>query len=393
MLPSDIPAELAVDSAWEDIYDGAAPASLAGGAMDGGSYDFEAQRGETLSLHDHLYSQLKLTRMSPTDQLIAAHIVDAIDDDGYLKTPLEDLRNGIIEHVAVDDTHDLDVSTNDGLDVLGLDEIEACLRQVQNFDPPGVGARDLRECLSLQLAQLPADTPQRDEAIQLVESHLSELASRDYSRLMRAMKLDKEQLQQVIELVTSLNPRPGGAIQSGTSQYVTPEVFVSKVRGVWRVELNGEALPKLRVNTHYANLVKRATQDDGTGALKGQLQEARWFIKSLRSRSETCSRWPPASSNASRVSRARRRGDEADGAADIAEAVGMHESTISRVTTQKYMHTPRGIFELKYFFSSHVYTKSRRRGVLDGHSRRAQEADRGRERHQAAERQQACQDL
>ncbi|MGI9335531.1 MAG: RNA polymerase factor sigma-54 [Gammaproteobacteria bacterium] len=390
VAPADIPSELPVDSAWEDIYDGGAPASLAGGPADGGTFDFDAQRGATETLHDYLHSQLSITRLSAVDQFIAAHIIDAIDDDGYLQATLEDLHQGIVENLEtgraqpVDDRHSDDsegdypegdtsdganqaegTALNDlGLDErdlykVGLDEVEACLHQVQNFDPPGVGARNLKECLRLQLAQLPVDTPQRDEAMKLVDAHLAELAARDYTRLMRAMKLDKAELQQVIELVTSLNPRPGGAIQSSASQYVTPEVFVNKVRGVWRVELNVEALPKLRVNSHYANLIKRATQDDGTGALKGQLQEARWFIKSLRSRSETLLK--VATCIVERQQAFLDHGDESMKPmvlADIAEAVGMHESTISRVTTQKYMHTPRGIYELKYFFSSHVYTKA-----------------------------------
>ncbi|MDX1434320.1 MAG: RNA polymerase factor sigma-54, partial [Gammaproteobacteria bacterium] len=307
-----------------------------------GAY-YEVQRAETATPKDLLRSQLELIRMSDEDRVIAAAIIDSIDEDGYLSCSLEEIEQSLAPH---------DVE-------IGLPEIEAVLRQVQNLDPPGIGARDLGECLAIQLRHLPAKTPWREAAQRLVTDHLELLAGRDYAQLMKLLKLGKEELQNVIELIQSLSPRPGGAVESTPPEYVIPDVFVKKVKGAWRVELNPDAFPRLRVNAHYASLIRRADNSADNNCLKAHLQEARWFIKSLRSRSETLLK--VASCIVERQQAFLEHGEEAMKPMvlhDVAEAVGMHESTISRVTTQKYMHTPRGVYELKYFFSSHVFTKS-----------------------------------
>jgi RNA polymerase sigma-54 factor len=341
VAPADIPQDLPVDSVWEDIYD-SAPAVYQGTGDHNGA-ELEVYRSGDESLKDHLYWQMSLMRFSDEDRYIGTVIIDSIDDDGYLTASIEDIQSSVL-------TQGLQVE---------LDEVQACLHQIQNFDPTGVAARSLKECLLIQLLQLNSGAPWVDEAHRLVDEHLDLLAARDYPQLMRVMRLDKEQLQEIIELIQSLSPRPGGQIQSAAPEYVIPDVFVRKDKGVWRVELNPEAFPRLRVNSHYAGLIKRADSSADNTTMKTHLQEARWFIKSLRSRSETLLK--VAKCIVERQQAFLEFGDEAMKPMvlhDVAEAVSMHESTISRVTTQKYMHTPRGIYELKYFFSSHVYTNT-----------------------------------
>ena len=340
VAPGDIPSELPVDSAWEDIYDGI-PVHHGSGDLNGA--EFESPRAITETLTDHLLWQLELTRMSDLDKAIATAIIDSIDEDGYLGASLEDIHASL-------SLPDLEID---------IPEIEAVLHQVQNFDPIGVGARDLRECLAIQLRQFPDSTPWRQAAVTLVKDHLDLLGQRDYSQLMRLLKLEKEELHEVITLIQSLRPRPGDAIQSSQPEYVIPDVFVRNVKGTWRVELNPDAFPKVRVNSHYASLIRRADNSADNNCLKTHLQEARWLIKSLRSRSETLLK--VTTCIVERQQAFLEFGEEAMKPMvlhDVAEAVNMHESTISRVTTQKYMHTPRGLYELKYFFSSHVFTDS-----------------------------------
>lgn len=332
-----IPSELPVDTAWEDIYQTSA-SSLP--ASDDDEWDFTTRTPTGLSLQAHLLWQLNLTPMSDTDRLIATSIIDGINDQGYLEESLEDILASIDPELDVE-----------------MDEIEVVLHRVQQFEPAGIGARDLRECLLLQLRQLPSNTAWLAEAQRLVRDYLDVLGNRDYSALMRRMKLKEDELRQVIELVQSLNPRPGSQIEASEPEYVFPDVIVRKHNGRWLVELNQEAMPRLRVNPQYAGFVKRADTSADNTFMRNQLQEARWFIKSLLSRNETLMKV------ATQIVEHQRgfleHGEEAMKPLvlhDIAEAVGMHESTISRVTTQKYMHTPRGIYELKYFFSSHVST-------------------------------------
>jgi RNA polymerase sigma-54 factor len=338
--PTDLPQELPVDSAWEDIYEPATPPSSGSGA-DGESPDVLAQKAAGQTLFDHLMWQLNLTPFNDTDLAIATAIVDAISEDGYLTQTLEDIC------LAVGDSD------------VGPAEVEAVLHRIQNFDPPGVGARSPQECLLIQLRQLPPDTPCRDTALRLVGEHFGLLAGQDQGQIRRKLKLEEDELRGVSQLIRSLNPRPGSQVADAETQYVEPDVFVHKKDGVWRVELNPDATPRLRVNADYAALIRRADNSLDNQFLKNHLQEARWFIKSLRSRNETLLRV------ATKIVEFQRgfleHGEEAMRPLvlrDVADALEMHESTVSRVTTQKYMYTPRGTFEFKYFFSSHVSTST-----------------------------------
>ncbi|MGN5519932.1 RNA polymerase factor sigma-54 [Halopseudomonas sp. Lyrl_26] len=330
-----IPSELSVDTNWEDIYQTSA-SSLPSNNDDDWDFTSRTSSGETLQ--SHLEWQVNLLPLSETDYQIAVALIDGINADGYLEETLEDIQASLDPELGVE-----------------LDEIEMVLHRIQQLEPVGVGARNLSECLHLQLCQLPDDTPMLEQAKRVVRDYLELLGSRDFAQLMRRTRLKEDQLRQVIELIQSLNPRPGGEIASGDAEYVIPDVIVRRDHNSWIVELNQEAAPRVRVNTHYAALVKRADSSEDNTYLRNHLQEARWFIKSLQSRNETLLKV------ATQIVEHQRgfleHGEVAMKPlvlADIAEAVGMHESTISRVTTQKYMHTPRGIYELKYFFSSHV---------------------------------------
>lgn len=336
-----IPDELPVDTLWEDTYDMGMTSYSA--PADSDNRDFlDIRNNEGESLQEYLRWQLDLSPVSAVDRSIALAIIDAINDDGYLEASLEEL----LESLGLDP--ELEV---------GIDEIQAVLRRIQHFDPVGVGARDPAECLLLQLQQMDPETPWLAQARQLVEEHVTLLGNRDYNQIMRRMKLSEQELQAVLKLVQSLNPRPGSQITNSTPQYIVPDVFVVKRKGKWLVELNLEATPRLRINSHYASLVRRADNSEDNNYLRNHLQEARWFLKSLQSRHETLLK--VARCIVERQRNFFEYGEEAMKPLvlrDIAEAVEMHESTISRVTTQKYMHTPRGIFEFKYFFSSHVGT-------------------------------------
>jgi len=339
--PDNISDDLPVDTAWDDIYQSApAPASKGDDENDS---DFETRNSPAETLQDHLEWQLNLTPMSDRDQAIAHALLDAVDHRGYLTSSIEEIHSGL-----------LDESEDDPLE---LDEVEAVLHRLQHFDPPGVFARDLQECLLIQLNQLPPDTPWLRQARLVVTQILQLLGNRDYAQLLRRSRLKEDQLKEVLALITSLNPRPGDSIDQAEPDYVIPDVIVRKHEGRWRVELNPDIAPRIRVNASYASLIRRADSSADNTYLRDQLQEAKWFIKSLQSRNETLLKV------ATRIVEHQQgfldHGEEAMKPlilSDIAQAVEMHESTISRVTTQKYMHTPRGIFELKYFFSSHVST-------------------------------------
>ena len=337
-IGQDIPEELPVDSAWDDVYDVSMPQTVSG---DHAGFEIENQRTAGESLKDHLLWQTNLSSISDIDKAIAYAIADALDNDGFLRTSLDELRQSVNQ------------------DQIELDEIEAVLHWVQRLDPPGVAARSLQECLSIQLSQQGGGSPWLDQARHLVEKHFDLLAERDYVRLARRMKLSREELQQVVALIQTLNPRPGAHLQDARVEYIVPDVHVRKKAGAWQVELNAEVVPHLRVNPYYASMVRRADNSQDNTSLRTHLQEARWFIKSLQSRSQTLLRVATAI-----VERQRAFLEHGDVAMkplvlhDIAEVLGMHESTISRVTTRKYMHTPRGIYELKYFFSSHLSTSA-----------------------------------
>ncbi|MCH2100260.1 MAG: RNA polymerase factor sigma-54 [Pseudomonadales bacterium] len=335
---SDIPEDLPVDSSWDDVY-AAAPAA---GPPPEEELDYGSRTAAATSLTDHLIWQLGLTNASAEDREIALALIDSVDADGMLRVSLEEIAA------------DFDAARE-----IGVEEVEMVLHMLQQFDPTGVCARDLRECLLLQLRDVPDGTPWLEEARTLLSNHMDLLAARDYPTLLRRTRLEENQLSDVMRLIQTLNPRPGSAVSSEEVEYVVPDVVVRKDKRRWLVELNGESTPRLRINADYAALVRRADSSADNQFLKNNLQEARWFLKSVQSRNETLLKVATCI-----VQHQRGFLDYGPEAmkplvlADIADAIGMHESTISRVTTRKYMHTPRGIFELKYFFSSHVGTAS-----------------------------------
>ena len=333
----DIPEDLPVDSAWEDIYDTVSFTTQTG-SVDTQFLDNQGSQEQTLQ--DHLSWQLNLTPMSEQDRAIAVAIIDSLDEDGYLHCTLED----IMESLGSD--HEVEQA-----------EIEAVLHHIQAMEPAGIGARNLQECLLLQIDQMDPDTPCLSLARELVSNYLAMIGSCDFNQLMRRLKIDNDTLQDVIAFIQKLNPRPGGTIQSSKTEYIIPDVYVKKEKGAWKVELNTDSIPQLKINSSYASMIRRADNSSDNTSLKNHLQEARWFIKSLQSRSETLLR--VASCIVEKQRAFLEHGEEAMKPMvlhDIAEQLDMHESTISRVTTRKYMHTPRGIYELKYFFSSHVNT-------------------------------------
>jgi len=339
MEKNDIPEELNIDTTWEDSYSAGVSNT---GAVSSPADDYTYQGETTDSIQDHLLWQMELTPFTNTDKTIAIAIIEAVDDAGYLTVSPEDILESV------------------GTEGLELDEVEAVLKRINMFDPIGVAARSIPDCLLIQLNQFSADTPYLKESKLIINEHIDLLGNRDYRQLMRKTKLKEEQLREVMRLIQSLNPRPGDAVIKGNDQYVVPDVTVEKKNGRWVVELNSDTAPKLSINKQYAAMSKtmKSSTDDGQ-FIRSNLQEAKWFIKSLESRNDTLLK-------VSNCIVQRQQGFLEHGAEamrpmvlnDIAEAVDMHESTISRVTTQKYMHTPRGIFELKYFFSSHISTEN-----------------------------------
>ncbi len=333
-----IPEDLPLDADWEDVYDNVY-SSL---GPDENDNDFLFQRSAPENLHQHLEWQMELARFSEQDRIIATAIIDAVDEEGYLSCTIEEIHKDLSSQIA-----DLD-----------LDEVEAVLHRIQNFDPPGVAAASLAECLAIQLRQLPEETPWRRQALQLVTKHLNDLEKQDIPALTRALGVTEAELEEIIALIRTLHPRPGDAFGDKETEYVIPDVFVFKRNGKWSVSLNPEVAPKLRINPYYSSMIKRADKGTDNVSLKTHLQEARWFLRSLQSRSETLLK--VARCIVEKQQAFFEHGEIAMRAMilrDVAQELGMHESTVSRVTTNKYMHTPRGIYEFKYFFSSHVSTR------------------------------------
>jgi RNA polymerase sigma-54 factor len=325
---------------WEDNSESLSASATRNEGGDG-LPDIDARNSAPTTLREHLLWQMQMAIFSPTDRRIAEAVIDAISEDGYLTCSLEEIQQSLPDNLSVE-----------------IDEVQAVVHQIQNFDPAGVAARDLSECLLLQMRALGPDTPHLENARRVATTeNLALLANRDFKQLKRTTRLSPEDLQEAIQLIQHLNPRPGGSVTSSHAGYIAPDITVKKIRGVWRADLTSSAAPRLGINHQYEKLIRRGTDTADNKYLQDKLQEARWFIKSLVSRNETLLK----------VARAivdRQRAFFEHGAEamkplvlhDIAEIVGMHESTISRVTTNKYMLTPRGIFELKYFFSSHVGT-------------------------------------
>jgi len=338
MDKNDIPEELNIDTTWDESFSAGVSS---GGVSSAPSEDYTYQGETTDSIQDHLLWQMELTPFSDTDRAIATAIIDAVDDAGYLTVSSED----ILESVGVEDVE--------------LDEVEAVLKRINVFDPIGVAARSIPECLLIQLNQFDKNTPWLEESKAIVRDYVDLLANRDYRTLMRKTRLKEDQLREVVRLIQSLNPRPGDSVIKSDDQYVVPDVSVEKKNGRWVVELNPDTAPKLSINQQYAAMTRSMKSSNDSQFIRSNLQEAKWFIKSLESRNETLLK--VSNCIVQRQQGFFEHGPEAMRPMvlnDIAEAVDMHESTISRVTTQKYMHTPRGIFELKFFFSSHVSTEN-----------------------------------
>ena len=299
----------------------------------------EPQDAEVEDLRDHLLWQLNLTPMSARDRAIGATIIEAIDDDGYLGETDEVIRDTLVSLYKV-----------------SLEEIESVRRRILHFDPIGIGSRSLRECLAVQLDAFDAQTPGLELARALVADHLEALAKHDRARICQRLHTDEVQFEIALALIRSLAPKPGSGYSNASTEYIAPDAYARKVGGRWQVTLAPGCQPRLGINEHYAGLIAKARREDAH-YLRGQLQEARWLIKSLKTRAETMLKV------ASSIVRAQEAFLEFGAEAmrplvlkDVAEEIGMHESTISRVTTRKFLHTPRGTFEFKYFFSSGVTT-------------------------------------
>jgi RNA polymerase sigma-54 factor len=335
-----IPEEMPVDADWGDVFDDHTPASSSSSGDDEGLQDYlQANLHTATSLLDHLMTQARAAPFDEEEATVAAHVIDAINDDGYL----EDWP-GICERLG--EAHGISQAC-----------LETVLAKVQEFDPPGVAARDLAECLMLQLKQMPRSRPGRWAAMEIVETGLLNIARRDEAAIMRATGLTAEDVRLGLELVRSLQPHPGRPFQAHESDYLMPDVIVTKKNGRWRVALNPEHMPKLRINGRYQGFIKRADQSKDQLQLKQHLQEARYFINSLESRNETILRVSQCIVEEQRAFL--EYGEEAMRPLvlrDVAQTLGIHESTVSRATANKYMLTPRGLYELKYFFSSHVST-------------------------------------
>lgn len=321
-----------LDSDWGD----------AGGARSGGEEEDGRPQLEAggATLREHLLEQVRLTSLSARDRALAELVIDALDENGYLEEPLEEIHARLPAELAIDP-----------------DELRCALVRVQSLDPAGVGARDASECLALQIRRMPGvPLVARRLALTIVEKHLAWFAQREFNKLKKALDCDDEDLREAQAVIRRCNPHPGAAFGQDASDYVVPDVIVRRAKNGWSVSLNPEVMPRLRVNSLYASLLK---QGKGENNLGGQLQEAKWLIKNMRQRFDTILR----------VSQAiveRQRNFFSHGAVamrplvlrEIADTLGLHESTISRVTTQKYMLTPHGMFELKYFFGSHVATEA-----------------------------------
>jgi RNA polymerase sigma-54 factor len=315
-------------------------AAVGAGREEGEDGDYPQLAAESPTLRDHLLQQLSLTPLPDRDRRLVGLLVEALDEDGYLTQPLDEIAAMLPAELGVD-----------------ADDLAIALKHLQNLDPTGVGARSPAECLELQLLALPEMTAGRELALRIVREHLPLLAARDYAKLKKLANCDDTALRTAHKLIQSLNPRPGAEFAQIETRYVIADVVVRKIKNVWVATLNPEAMPRLRVNRIYADILQ---QNRGSaGQLSAQLQEARWLIRNVQQRFETIQRVSQAI-----VDRQRHFFDHGEVAMrplvlrEIADALGLHESTVSRVTTQKFMATPRGIFELKYFFGSHVATET-----------------------------------
>lgn len=334
------PEESMPENQWDDFYE-TSYVSVSGSRHKNNDYfDYlETQdAADQDSLQNHLLWQLGLSSMSNRDLMIAATLVNALDESGYLQESLESIHSNL--------NHDIE-----------LDEIEAVLKFVQSLDPVGCGTRCLQECLEVQLQQVPDNTPFLAQAKSIVNKHLDLVGMKDYERLSTQCGYSEEEISNAISLIQSLHPKPGDLINTQISEYIVPDVYVERCEGVWRVKLNSDATPRLSINNVYSGMIKSLVNSEAD-YMRNQLQEARWLIKSVQHRNKTLL------SVATSIVRHQKAffeyGEEAMKPLvlkDIAKELDLHESTISRITTNKYMDSPRGVYEFKYFFSSHVKTK------------------------------------
>ncbi|MCX7142394.1 MAG: RNA polymerase factor sigma-54 [Proteobacteria bacterium] len=333
---SDSPERESADIDWSSD----APSSAAR-REDGEESDYPQLAASTPTLGEYLMQQLALSQLSDRDKSVVNTLIAALDEGGYLSQSLEEIADML--------PPELDV---------GMDELQIGLHYLQSFDPTGVGARTPAECLELQLKAMPPETPERGLAISIVRDHLQALATHDFARLKRQLHCDDDSLREAQHLIQSLNPHPGAAYTTNETRYIVPDVIVKKVKNAWVAALNPDAMPKLRINRMYAEILQNK-QHAASGQMSNQLQEARWLIKNVQQRFDTILRVTQAI-----VERQRHFFDHGEVAMrplvlrEIADTLGLHESTVSRVTTQKFMATPRGILELKYFFGSHVATET-----------------------------------
>lgn len=317
------------------------PTFTASGISDDEDDGYSEVPADRPNLREHLNWQTNMSQMDDHDKKLIGLLIDALDDNGYLSQPLEEIVEMLPQELEVT-----------------LDDLETALVQLQHLDEPGIGARNLSECLALQLHALPEEAPGRDLALNIATNHLSLLANRDFNKLKKALHCDDAGLRCAQDLILHLQPKPGTAFEQRAADYVVPDVLVTRHGGIWKARLNPEAMPRLRVNQIYANIMQRR-DEQSSQQMAGQLQEARWFIKNLQQRFDTILRVSQAI-----VERQRQFFEHGDIGMrplvlrEIAEQLELHESTISRVTTQKFMLTPRGIFELKYFFGSGIATEA-----------------------------------
>ena len=338
-MDSVIPEELNMDTGWDEVYDTSSSTNSNSDDADNQAF-LENQSDSDEGLQEHLLWQVRMSNLTAIDKRIAEVLIGCLDEAGYLRDSLEDILSSLSDEIPIE-----------------IEDIETVLKYIQHLDPIGVGARDLRECLLIQLQrQQPASVVQA-LALKLVENHLDLLEKRDYKEIQRRLKINQERLEAVLILLRTLQPKPGNAFSESKTDYITPDVFVHKVRDKWLVSLNSKVTPDLQINHTYANLIGQVKSGADASYLKNNLQQARWLIRSLESRNTTILN--VAKAIVERQNAFMQYGEQAMKPLilrDIADELEMHESTISRVTTNKYMYTPRGIFEFKYFFSSQLDT-------------------------------------
>lgn len=338
-LPDDLP----VDTDWDDVYTHQ-PTSL-------GAAEFEERednRQSRQSLQEYMLEQINLLHFSRIDQLIAYCIIDSLDEKGFLDAEISEITASV-QHL---------LSSMDYEEEIEEDEVLVVLKHIQRLDPIGVGSRNLAECLLIQLDSLPVNTPCRNDAVKLLQ-HYELLITNELPKLIKQTGLNQEQLRCAVDLLKTLKPYPGLEFETKESDYQIPDVVVMKKNDCWQVTLNPDVMPKLRLNSFYTNMIRRADQSEDNQYLRNQMLEAKNFIKSIDERHKTLLKVATCIvEHQKSFLEIGPEGMKPLVLRDIAEEVELHESTVSRVTTNKYMLTPRGLFELKYFFSSHVGTTS-----------------------------------